>query len=52
MPLMCKGGLIYLKFQSIPTDKDLQTYPSVHLTSHPELIHLYLICTSKGQWGA
>ena len=33
MPLMCKGGLIYLTFQGIPTDKDLQTYPSVHLTS-------------------
>ena len=33
MPLMCKGGLMYLKFQGIPTDKDLQTYPSVHLTS-------------------
>ena len=33
MPLVCKGGLMYLKFQGIPTDKDLQTYPSVHLTS-------------------
>ena len=33
MPLMCKGGLMYLKFQGIPTDIDLQTYPSVHLTS-------------------
>ena len=33
MPLMCKGGLMYLKFQGIPTDTDLQTYPSVHLTS-------------------
>ena len=30
---MCKGGLMYLKFQGIPTDMDLQTYPSVHLTS-------------------
>ena len=36
MPLVCKGGLMYLKFQGIPTDKDLQTYPSVHLTSPPE----------------
>ena len=36
MPLMCKGGLMYLKFQGIPTDKDLQTYPSVHLTSPQE----------------
>ena len=33
MPLLYKGGLMYLKFQGIPTDKDLQTYPSVHLTS-------------------
>ena len=33
MPLMCKGGLMYLKFQDIPTDTDLQTYPSLHLTS-------------------
>ena len=36
MPLMCKGGLMYLKFQGIPTDMDLQTYPSVHLTSPQE----------------
>ena len=36
MPLMCKGGLMYLKFQGIPTDMDLQTYPSVHLTSPEE----------------
>ena len=34
--LMCKCGLMYLKFQGIPTDPDLQTYPSVHLTSHQE----------------
>ena len=33
---MCKGGLMYLKFQGIPTDKDLQTYPSVQLTSPQE----------------
>ena len=33
MPLMCKGGLMYLKFQGIPTYMDLQTYPSFHLTS-------------------
>ena len=36
MPLVCKGGLMYLKFQGIPTDKDLQTYPSVHLSSPQE----------------
>ena len=34
MPLVCKGGLMYLELQGIPTDKYLQTYPSVHLTSH------------------
>ena len=33
MPLICKGGLMHLELQGIPTDKDLQTYPSVHLTS-------------------
>ena len=32
MPLICKGGLMYLEVQGIPTDKDLQTYPSVDLT--------------------
>ena len=36
MPLVCKGGLMYLKFQGIPIDTDLQTYPSVHLTSPQE----------------
>ena len=36
MPLVCKGGLMYLKFQRIPTDKDFQTYPSVQLTSPQE----------------
>ena len=36
MPLVCKGGLMHLKFHGIPTDKDLQTYPSVHLTSPQE----------------
>ena len=33
MPLVCKGGLMYLQLQVIPTDQDLQNYPSVHLTS-------------------
>ena len=33
MPLICKGGLMYLELQGIPTDKDLQTCPSVPLTS-------------------
>ena len=36
MPMICKGGLMYLELQGIPTDKDLQTYPSVHLTSPHE----------------
>ena len=33
MPLMCNGVLMYLQFQGIPADMDLQTYPSVCLTS-------------------
>ena len=36
MPLVCKGGLMYLQLQGIPTDQDLQNYPSVHLTSPHE----------------
>ena len=36
MPLICKGGLMYVELQCIPTDKDLQTYPPVHLTSPHE----------------
>ena len=36
MPLMCKGGLMYLKFKGIPTDKDILTYPYVHLSSDQE----------------
>ena len=36
MPIVCNGGLMYLKLQGIPTDTDLQTYPSVHLTSPQE----------------
>ena len=36
MPLVCRGGLMYLKFQGIPTDKEIQTYPSVQLTSPQE----------------
>ena len=33
MPLVCKGELMYLEFIGTHTDKDLQKYPSVHLTS-------------------
>ena len=36
MSLVCKGGLMYLQLQGIPTDQDLQNYPSVHLTSPHE----------------
>ena len=36
MPVICKGGLMYLELPGIPTDKDLQTYLSVHLTSPHE----------------
>ena len=36
IPLVCKGGLMYLELLGIPTDKGLQTYPSVHLTSPHE----------------
>ena len=36
MPLVCKGGLMYLQLQGIPTDQDLQNYRSVHLTSPHE----------------
>ena len=32
MPLVCKGRLMYLQLQGIPTDQDLQNYSSVHLT--------------------
>ena len=43
MPLVCKGGLMYLQLQSIPTDQDLQNYPSVHLTSPHEWDPLFWI---------
>ena len=36
MPLVCKGGLMYLELLGIPKDKDLQTDPSVHFTSRHE----------------
>ena len=36
MPLGCKGGSMYLELLCISTDKDLQTHPSVHLTSPHE----------------
>ena len=36
MPLVYKGGLMYLELLGIPTDKALQTYTSVQLTSPHE----------------
>ena len=36
MPLVCKGGLMYLQLQGIPTEQDLQNYPSVHPTCSHE----------------
>ena len=36
MPLVCKGGLMYLQLQGISTDQDLQNYPSVPPTSPHE----------------
>ena len=36
MQLVCKVGLMYLQLQGIPTDQDLQKYPSVLLTSPHE----------------
>ncbi len=36
MPLICKGGLMYLSFMGKPTNDDLAKYPSVHLTSPHE----------------
>ena len=36
MPLVCKGGLMYLQLQGIITDQHLQDHPSVHLTSPHE----------------
>ena len=36
MPLVCKGGLMYVQLQGIPTDPDLQNFPSLHLTSPHE----------------
>ena len=53
MPLVCKGGLMYLEFIGIPTDKDLQMYPAVHLTSHHEWDPSDLHCVyPNGQGGA
>ena len=52
MPLVSKGGLMYLKFQGIPTDKDLQTYPSVLSLVLKNGIHLYLIMYTQKTMGS
>ena len=36
MPLVCRGGLMYLFIIGKPTDKDLERYPAVHLTGPHE----------------
>ena len=36
MPLTCRGGLMYLSILGKPTDKDLERYPTVHLTGPHE----------------
>ena len=36
MPLVCRGGLMYLSVIGKPTDADLQRYPAVHLTGPHE----------------
>ena len=41
MPLICKGKLMYLELQGIPTDKDLQTYPLFILKVLMNGIHPY-----------
>ena len=46
--LICKGGLMYLELRGIATDKDLQTYPSVHLTSAHECNRSLAYCKLLG----
>ena len=36
MPLVCRGGLMYLSLLSEPSDEDLERYPAVHLTGPHE----------------
>ena len=36
MPLVCRGGLMYLSILDKPTDADLERYPAVHLTGSHE----------------
>ena len=53
--LTCQGGLMYLNIVGKPTDDDLKTYPSVHLTSIHEwdpsvLDYEHPIETSNPKW--
>ena len=53
MPLVGKGGLMYLKFIGPPTDMNLQKYPSVHLTSPHKMGPICpRLCTPRWKWGA
>ena len=36
MPLVCRGGLMYLSFLGKLSDEDLKRYPAVHLTGPHE----------------
>ena len=36
MPLVCRGGLMYLSILGKPTDADFERYPAVHLTGPHE----------------
>ena len=36
MPLVCRGGIMYLSILDKPTDKDLERNPAVHLTGPHE----------------
>ena len=39
MPLVCRGGLVYLSILGKLTDADLERYPAVHLTGPHEWDH-------------
>ena len=36
MPLVCRGGFMYLSLLGKPSDEDLERYPAVHLTGPQE----------------
>ena len=47
MPLVCKGGLMYLELQEIPTGKDLQTCLLFTSEVLMNVIHLYWIMSTQ-----